>query len=261
MPGRTPPRDNSAQGVSGDDTSQVPDAHILVCDDDAELRRLLATFLTDHGFAVIAVADGRELARHFRSGAPVDLVILDIMLPGQSGMEICRELRVTSHVPILMLTARGDETDRIVGLEMGADDYMSKPFSPNELLARVKAMLRRWRMAGPGMLTGQRRGYAFDGWQLDVTRRELRNPAGVIIDLSAGEYDLLLAFLEAPQRVLSREQLLDAACNRDAQPFDRSIDVQVSRLRRKIGGEESGEGFIKTVRGAGYMFVAKVQER
>ncbi len=260
MPGRTPPRDSSAKGASGDDTSQLPDAHVLVCDDDAELRRLLATFLTDHGFSVAAVADGRELARHFRSGAPIDLVILDIMLPGQSGMEICRELRATSHVPILMLTARGDETDRIVGLEMGADDYMSKPFSPNELLARVKAMLRRWRMAGPASAT-QLRAYEFEGWRLDVTRRELRNPAGVIIDLSAGEYDLLLAFLESPQRVLSREQLLDAARNRDAQPFDRSIDVQVSRLRRKIGAEDSGEGFIKTVRGAGYMFVAMVQAR
>lgn len=235
-----------------------PDGHLLICDDDGELRRLLATFLGGHGYTVSTAADGREFARQFRSTTAIDLVILDIMLPGQSGLEICRDLRATSMVPILMLTARGNETDRIAGLEMGADDYMSKPFSPNELLARVKAMLRRARMATAGTHTGRKRVFEFEGWRLDLMRRELRNPAGVIIDLSAGEFDLLLAFLEAPQRVLSREQLLDVARNKTTSPFDRSIDVQLSRLRRKIDASEDSEGFIKTVRGAGYMFVPSV---
>ncbi len=246
--------------ASGGDRA-LPEAHILICDDDAELRRLLSTFLVDHGYRVTTATDGRDLARLMRTSASVDLVILDVMLPGQNGFEICRELRSTSNVPILMLTARGDETDRIVGLDMGADDYMSKPFSPNELLAHVKAILRRVRMMEAGAGAGNRRLYQFEGWRLDATRRELRNPAGVIIDLSAGEFDLLLAFLDSPQRVLSRDQLLEAARNREPTAFDRSIDVQVSRLRRKIGPADDSEGFIKTVRGAGYMFVPPVTHR
>jgi two-component system, OmpR family, response regulator len=247
------------QGASGGDLP--PAAHVLICDDDGELRQLLSAFLQGQGYAATVAADGRELARLVRSGKTVDLVILDIMLPGQSGLDICRDLRATSTVPILMLTARGDETDRIVGLEMGADDYMSKPFSPNELLARVKAMLRRARMSSTGSQTGKLRAFEFEGWRLDLARRELRNPTGVIIDLSAGEYDLLLAFLEAPQRVLSREQLLDEARNKTTSPFDRAIDVQLSRLRRKIDISEDGESFIKTVRGAGYMFVPSVSRK
>lgn len=233
----------------------------MVCDDDTELRRLLSDFLQDHGYRVTTASDGRELARLMRASAPIDLVILDIMLPGQSGLDICRDLRSASNVPILMLTARGDETDRIIGLEMGADDYMSKPFSPNELLARVKAILRRVRMMETVSATGRRRVYEFESWRLDATRRELRNPSGVIIDLSAGEFDLLLAFLDAPQRVLSREQLLEAARSREATAFDRSVDVQISRLRRKIGSPDDNEGFIKTVRGAGYMFLPTVVSR
>lgn len=238
-----------------------PDAHIVICDDDAPLRSLLSSFLSGHGYAVVSVADGRELARHLRSGATTDLIILDIMLPGQSGIEICRDLRLASNVPIMMLTARGDETDRIVGLEIGADDYMSKPFSPNELLARIKALLRRARMATAGTRPDQRRSFSFEGWSLDVLKRELRNPKGVIIDLSAGEFDLLVAFLESPQRILSREQLLDAARHREPTAFDRSIDVQVSRLRRKLEVSDDGDGFIKTVRGAGYMFHPQVLRR
>lgn len=237
----------------------VPLAHVLICDDDPELRQLLATFLGEHGLDVTLAADGRELTRQLRANPAVDLVILDVMLPGTSGLELCRELRASSTVPIMMLTARGDETDRIVGLEMGADDYMSKPFGPNELLARIKALLRRARMSGtPG---DRKRSFAFDGWRLDAARRELRNPEGVIIDLSVGEYDLLLAFLEAPQRVLSREHLLETARNRQAQAFDRSIDIQVSRLRRKLGSSDDSDGLIKTVRGAGYMFVPSVTFR
>ena len=233
----------------------------MICDDDADLRHLLSTFLMDHGYHVTAATGGRDLSHLMRTSAPVDLVILDIMLPGQSGLEICREFRSTSNVPILMLTARGDEADRIVGLDMGADDYMSKPFSPNELLARVKALLRRVRMMEVGANAGNRRLYHFEGWRLDATRRELCNPAGVIIDLSAGEFNLLLAFLDSPQRVLSRDQLLEAASNREPTAFDRSIDVQVSRLRRKIGSADESEGFIKTVRGAGYIFVPVVAHR
>lgn len=230
----------------------VPLAHVLICDDDPALRQLLATFLGEHDLVVTLAADGRELQRQLRANPSVDLVILDVMLPGTSGLELCRELRASSTVPIMMLTARGDETDRIVGLEMGADDYMSKPFGPNELLARIRALLRRARMSvAPG---DRKRTFAFDGWRLDAARRELRNPEGVIIDLSVGEYDLLLAFLEAPQRVLSREHLLETARNRPALAFDRSIDVQVSRLRRKLGSSDESDGLIKTVRGAGYMF-------
>ena len=246
--------------MRSDAESSAPDAHIVVCDDDPDLRHLLGQFLVDHGYGVAGVGSGRELARHMRSGAPVDLVILDIMLPGQSGMEICRDLRAASDIPILMLTARGDETDRIVGLEIGADDYVSKPFSPNELLARIKALLRRSRISG-GEAGERKRGYEFEGWRLDVMRRELRNPAGVIVDLSAGEYDLLVAFLEMPQRILSRDQLLESARSADATNLDRSIDVQVSRLRRKIDAGTDGESFIKTVRGAGYMFVPAVMRR
>ena len=249
--------DSDAGNASGG-TALPSDAQIVICDDDGELRRLVADFLRGHGYTVSTVSDGRDLARHLRSAPVVDLVILDIMLPGQSGLDICRDLRGSSNVPILMLTARGNETDRIVGLELGADDYMSKPFSPNELLARIKALLRRSRMAGAGAPASGKRVLKFEGWRLDVMRRELRNPSGVIIDLSAGEFDLLLAFLEAPQRVLSREQLLDAARNKTSTAFDRSIDVQVSRLRRKIGASDDSEGFIKTVRGSGYLFVPPV---
>jgi two-component system OmpR family response regulator len=236
-------------------------AHVLICDDDPDLSQLLSSFLQAHDFKVTLAADGRELQRHLRANPTVDLVILDVMLPGASGLELCRDLRTTSTVPIMMLTARGDETDRIVGLEMGADDYVSKPFGPNELLARIKALLRRARMSTGPMPGDRKRSFSFDGWRLDAARRELRNPDGVIIDLSVGEYDLLLAFLEAPQRVLSREHLLDVARNRPAQAFDRSIDIQVSRLRRKLGSSDDSEGLIKTVRGAGYMFVPAVMLR
>lgn len=245
--------------AGGEELSPV--AHIVICDDDPDLTHLLGQLLEENGYSVVRAGSGKELDRHLRSGARIDLIILDIMLPGQTGIEICRNIRTSSDLPILMLTARGDETDRIVGLEIGADDYVSKPFSPNELLARIKALLRRSRMSG-GAPEGKRiRQYEFDGWKLDVLRRELRNPAGVIIDLSAGEYDLLLAFLEMPQRVLSRDQLLEAARDSDVANLDRSIDVQVSRLRRKIDSAADGESLIKTVRGAGYLFAPNVRRQ
>jgi two-component system OmpR family response regulator len=234
--------------------AQQPAHSILVVDDDGQILDLVARFLRGSGFIVHTARDGREMhARLSERGA--DLIVLDLMLPGASGLELCRELRRTSSVPVVMLTAKGEEIDRIVGLEVGADDYLPKPFNPRELLARVNAVLRR---TTPGQMQAGRRprSLGFAGWALDVMKRELTSPAGVVVDLSTGEYDLLVTFLEAPQRVLSRDYLLDQARNRTLEPFDRAIDVQVSRLRRKIG--DGGE-LIKTVRGAGYLFAADVE--
>lgn len=227
---------------------------ILVVDDDGQILQLVARFLRSNGFRVLTARDGREMLSVLaETGA--DLIVLDLMLPGANGLDLCRELRKTSSVPVVMLTAKGEEVDRIIGLEVGADDYLPKPFNPRELLARINAVLRR-SSAGPQPSTGRSRMLGFAGWKLDVLKRELTSPAGVVVDLSTGEYDLLLTFLEAPQRVLSRDYLLDAARNRALEPFDRAIDVQVSRLRRKFG--DSGD-MIKTVRGAGYLFAADVE--
>ena len=235
-------------------------SHILIVDDDAEIRNLAAKFLRAHGHRVTAVRDGREMWPTLKSAA-VDLIVLDVMLPGSNGLDLCREMRKTSRMPIIMLTALGAETDRIVGLELGADDYLAKPFNPRELLARVNAVLRRARSPGNTAEASRTAGnkLIFEGWTLDLTRRELINPQGVVVDLSTGEYDMLLTFLEAPQRVLTREQLLDGAKNRVATGFDRVIDVQVSRLRRKIEASEDSQAMIKTIRGVGYMFLPSVQ--
>ena len=235
--------------------------HLLVVDDDREIRSLVAQFLTKHGFRVTGVRDGAEMMRTL-DGARVDLIVLDLMLPGEDGLSLCRRLRATpqtAQTPVIMLTAMGEETDRIVGLEMGADDYLAKPFSPRELLARIKAVLRRVSappVAGAPAAAGT--VLRFEGWSLDLTKRELRSPDGVLVQLSAGEYDLLVAFVEHPQRVLTRDQLLDLARGRSAVPFDRSIDVQVSRLRRKIEPDPAEPTLIKTVRGGGYLFTPTV---
>ena len=235
--------------------------HLLVVDDDREIRSLVAQFLTKHGFRVTGVRDGAEMMRTL-DGARVDLIVLDLMLPGEDGLSICRRLRATpqtAQTPVIMLTAMGEETDRIVGLEMGADDYLAKPFSPRELLARIKAVLRRVSappVAGAPPAAGT--VLRFEGWSLDLTKRELRSPDGVLVQLSAGEYDLLVAFVEHPQRVLTRDQLLDLARGRSAVPFDRSVDVQVSRLRRKIEPDPAEPTLIKTVRGGGYLFTPSV---
>lgn len=231
-----------------------PGAAVLVVDDDGQILQLVARFLRANGFRVHAARNGVEMAEHL-SHASVDLIVLDLMLPGTNGLDLCRELRRTSMLPVIMLTAKGDDVDRIIGLEVGADDYLTKPFNPRELLARIKAVLRRSRMASAEPAPQRSRAFIFAGWRLDTLKRELSGPSGVVVDLSTGEYDLLLAFLEAPQRVLSREFLLDAARNRTADPFDRAIDVQVSRLRRKMGPDGD---LIKTVRGAGYMLGADV---
>ena len=235
--------------------------HLLVVDDDREIRSLVAQFLTKHGYRVTGVRDGAEMMRTL-DGARVDLIVLDLMLPGEDGLSLCRRLRATpqtAQTPVIMLTAMGEETDRIVGLEMGADDYLAKPFSPRELLARIKAVLRRVSappVAGAPAAAGT--VLRFEGWSLDLTKRELRSPDGVLVQLSAGEYDLLVAFVEHPQRVLTRDQLLDLARGRSAVPFDRSIDVQVSRLRRKIEPDPADPTLIKTVRGGGYLFTPTV---
>lgn len=233
------------------------EGHILVVDDDGQIRQLVAKFLRENGHRVTVARDGREMKQALADAA-IDLIVLDLMMPGGSGLDLCRELRKTSALPIVMLTALGSDTDRIVGLEIGADDYLAKPFNPRELLARVNAVLRRSRatQGKSARLAGHH--LSFDGWTLDTQRRELTNPDNVVVDLSTGEYDLLLSFLEAPQRVLTREQLLDAAKHRIATGFDRAIDVQVSRLRRKLDASEDGQAMIKTIRGAGYMFVPAV---
>jgi len=237
-------------------TTSNSEPHIVVVDDDMRLRELVSKVLAEQGWRVTGCRDGPNL-QAVLAGDAADIVILDVMLPGASGLEVCRDLRRSSDVPIIMLTAKGEETDRIVGLEMGADDYLGKPFSSRELVARVRALLRRAKIIPDQSAVQNGRKYRFEGWTLDALRRELINGDGVIIDLTTGEYDLLLAFVETPQRVLSRDQLLDLSRNRIANGFDRSIDVQISRVRRKLGAEE-GETIIKTVRGAGYMFVPAV---
>lgn len=229
-------------------------SNILVVDDDVQILELVARFLRSSGFTVLTARDGLEM-KAVLAESPVDLIVLDLMLPGTNGLDLCRELRKTSTVPVVMLTAKGDDVDRITGLEVGADDYLAKPFNPRELLARVNAVLRRT-AASSNHSVRRYRGFGFAGWKLDMLRRELTRSDGVVVDLSAREFDLLVTFLEAPQTVLSREYLLNAARNRALEPFDRAIDVQVSRLRRKI--EDSGE-LIKTVRGAGYIFSPDVE--
>ncbi|MFV2091702.1 MAG: response regulator [Hyphomicrobiales bacterium] len=230
--------------------------HILVVDDDREIRDLLGRFLGKHGFRVTAVADGKAMAKALADWK-IDLVVLDLMLPGEDGLSLCRNLRAKSAIPIIMLTMIGEETDRIIGLEMGADDYLPKPFNPRELLARMKAVLRRASAVkadgGPNILQ-------FAGWNLDLGRRQLQSPHGLLVDLSAGEFDLLAALAEHPQSVLSRDQLLDLTHGRAEAPFDRSIDMQISRLRRKIEANHTQPELIKTVRGGGYVFTAVVTQ-
>ncbi len=236
--------------------------HILIVDDDREIRDLVSRYLSGHGLRVRGAADGREMRRALDDWS-IDLIILDLMLPGEDGLSLCRNLRATSKIPIIMLTAMGEETDRIVGLEIGADDYVSKPFNPRELLARIKAVLRRADGIPAGMEkeADQPGLHVFEDWRFDLNSRELISPQEVLVPLSAGEYELLAAFVTHPQRVLTRDQLLDLARGRQAQPFDRAIDVQVSRLRRKIEVDPANPILIKTVRSGGYMFTPKVAKK
>ena len=235
----------------------MPD-HILVVDDDAETRSLLREYLQKQGYRVSAAADGKGLRAALET-APPDLVVLDLMLPGDDGLALCRDLRARSNVPVIMLTARGEETDRIVGLEMGADDYLAKPFNPRELLARIKSVLRRARSL-PGNLEPEAvKSLRFSGWALDVATRNLTSPDGVVVPMSGTEFKLLRAFLAHPHRVLTREQLIELMISRDAGPFDRAIDVQVSRLRQRLRDDAREPRLIKTVRGEGYVLAAQVE--
>lgn len=231
--------------------------HVLVVDDDPQIRLLVARFLQRHGYKVTGAADGRVMM-DVLAHAEIDLIVLDLMLPGRSGVELCRDVRATSHVPIVMLTARSEESDRVLGLEGGADDYITKPFSPRELLARIRAVLRRARAARGGSEASA--FITFDGWRMDLRRRELQSPSGTLVDLSTGEFDLLVAFVEHANRVLSREALMQFAKARASDdPFDRTIDVQISRLRRKLEADSNGGQLIKTIRGAGYMFTSSIR--
>ncbi len=231
--------------------------HILVVDDDRELRALLSDFLQRSGYRVSVAQNGAAMMQTL-GAARVDLVILDIMMPGEDGLSLCRRLRVGGTMPIIMLTAMGTEIERVVGLEMGADDYLAKPFSTRELLARIRAVLRRSSMPAPGSAPGTGRVFEFAAWRLDVTRRQLRSPAGALVDLRAAEFDLLLALVERPSHVLTRDQLLDLARGRASTAFDRSIDVHVSRLRHRIEVDPKEPKLIKTVRAGGYVFAAPV---
>ena len=234
--------------------------HILLVDDDREIRDLLSRFLDRHGMRVTAARDGREARRAWTAGH-YSLVILDLMLPGEGGLDIARWLRSISDVPIVMLTAMGEEADRIIGLELGADDYLPKPFNPRELLARLRAVLRRTSERGV-KAADPACGYRFEGWQLETARRRLLDPNGAEVPLTGGEYDLLVALVERVNQVLTRDMLLDLLRGRQAGPFDRAIDVAISRLRRKLNRDagDSQEGqLIKTVRGGGYVFACEVE--
>ncbi len=233
--------------------------HILVVDDHSEIRDLLKRFLEQHGLRVSCARDGKEMKRLLEE-REFDLLVLDLMMPGEDGLTLCRELRVKSNLPIIMLTAMGEETDRIIGLEMGADDYLAKPFNPRELLARIKAVMRRTQTETQPAAETLTRDLRFDRWLLDVNRRELVDEDGVGLSLSTAEFDLLKVFLERPQRVLSRDQLLDLARGREAVAFDRAIDTLVSRLRRKLERDPKNPELIKTIWGGGYMFSADVTQ-
>jgi two-component system OmpR family response regulator len=232
--------------------------HLLLVDDDEDLLSLLTNFFRKHAHTVSTAADGPAmfgvLEKH-----PIDLVILDVMLQNEDGFSLCSRLRAASAVPVIMLTAMADHTDRVVGLEIGADDYLTKPFDPRELLARVKAVLRRTpETATPAKRSETRPVLCFAGWRLDVARRELRSADNALVLLSGGEFDLLLAFAEHPRRVLTRDQLIDLARGSAHVAYDRSIDVQVSRLRYKLEDDPKSPSLIRTVRNGGYIFETEV---
>ncbi|MBC7576497.1 MAG: response regulator [Tardiphaga sp.] len=232
--------------------------NILVVEDDRETRTLIAKYLRTNSCNVTTAADGREMEKAL-ADQRIDLMILDVMLPGEDGLSLCRRVRAESQLPIIMLTARGEDVDRILGLEMGADDYLPKPFNPRELLARINAVLRRQANALNASATPSATALSFAGWQIDFRLRELRNPAGARVAMTSAEFDLLRAFCERSGRVLSRESLLDLTQGRNAGSFERSIDVLVSRIRRKIEADPQDATLIKTVRSGGYMFTPTLE--
>lgn len=230
---------------------------IAIVEDDPEIGPLVAGLLQREGFDTELCTNGEAFDR-LRARRRIDLAVLDLMLPGEDGLAICRRLRAEGEVPVLMVTARGDDVDRIVGLEIGADDYLPKPFNPRELVARVRAILRRTRdkhQVPPAQLAER---WRFAGFAIDLSTRTLLDPDAVEVELTGGEFDLLVAFVRHPRRVLSRDQLLDWTRGRDAQPFDRAIDVQVGKLRRKLALHPNGAPILKTVRGGGYCLAASV---
>jgi len=234
--------------------------HILVVDDDREIRQMVADYLRKNGLRASEAADGREMRAVLDSSA-VDLIVMDLMMPGEDGLTLTRNLRAGKHraIPVVMLTAREDQTDRIIGLEMGADDYVTKPFAARELLARIKAVIRRTRMLPPNLqVTEAAQMLAFGRWRLDTTARHLLDPEGTVVALSGAEFRLLRVFLDHPNRVLSRDQLLNLTQGRDAELFDRSIDLLVSRLRQRLQDDAREQSYIKTVRSEGYVFSAAV---
>jgi len=234
--------------------------HILIVDDNQDICDMVQGYLSDEGFEVSAAKDGESMRRIIQR-ANVDLVLLDLMLPGEDGLSLARQLRAESQIGIIILTGRAETVDRIIGLEMGADDYLPKPFHLRELLARVKSVLRRAssRIAPPAAKPTDGTSVAqFNGWRLDLAARELTDPSGEQVRLTTGEFDLLSAFVSNPNQVLTRDRLLDLARNREAGPFDRTIDVQVGRLRRKLLDDPQNPSLIKTVRGTGYIFTASV---
>jgi two-component system OmpR family response regulator len=233
------------------------DQHVLIVDDDKEICALLSKFMGQHGYRVSVAHDGKAMMRMLES-ARIGLVVLDVMLPGEDGLSLCRRVRAASTTPIIMLTAVSEETDRILGLEMGADDYLAKPFNPRELLARMRAVLRRVGAPLAHAPSGESHVLEFSGWRLDVAGRQLFSPTGALVPLRAAEFELLLALAERPQRVLNRDQLLDLSRGRAATSFDRSVDVQISRLRRKLKVDPKDPELIKTVRSGGYVFAATV---
>lgn len=230
---------------------------ILIVEDNIEMSALVSKAFKKEGFRVVVVGDGRSMKKII-ANERVDLIILDIMLPGEDGLTICRDLQATSSIPVIIVSAKGDELDRVLGLKMGADDYVSKPFSMLELIARAHAVLRR---SSSDLSQHHQEGisrYGFGGWVLEISQRELVNPEGIVVPLSTGEFDLLLVLLQRPKRVMTRDQLLDLARGRDAQAFDRSIDTQISRLRRKLEQNPRDPKIIKTVWGGGYILSVEV---
>jgi two-component system OmpR family response regulator len=234
--------------------------HILVVDDDRGIRDLLSRYLRKNGLRVVVAANGREMESRL-SESKIDLVVLDRVMPGENGLTLCRDLRNHSRVPIIMLTLLGADTDRILGLQMGADDYVQKPFNPEELLARIRAVLRRANDLPLQAVLEKDAVLRFAGWTLDLGRRRLITPSGATVALTDGEFDLLVAFAEHPQVILSRDQLLDLARGRAAAAFDRGIDMQITRLRRKIEADPAEPEFIKTIRNKGYVFTPEVSEQ
>jgi two-component system OmpR family response regulator len=232
-------------------------SRLLIVDDDVEILSLLKKFFVQHAYDVEVAADGEAMWASIARQRP-DTIILDLMLPGEGGLSLCQKVRAQMSIPIIMLTAMGELSDRIVGLELGADDYLTKPFAPRELLARLRAVQRRAGDQPSQTSEASRPVIGFAGWHLDITCRELRSPENVMIPLSGGEFDLLVVFLDHPQRILTREQLIDLTHGQGHEAFDRSIDVQVSRLRRKIEPDSKRPDLIRTVRNGGYMFTAKV---